>query len=73
MMKYVWFTISKPASAAETIINAVVNRRSIESLTPELPAGVTIFDVKQVVHTIVKQILTTSNSQSNRAYNLNWQ
>ncbi|KAG0661579.1 putative nitroreductase [Monosporozyma unispora] len=54
-------------SAAETILNAVVNRRTIYSLTPELPAGVTIFDVKHAVQTIVKEIPTAFNGQSNRA------
>lgn len=48
-------------------LNAIATRRTIYKLKPELPAGVTIDKVKDVVQAIIKDTPTAFNSQSNRA------
>lgn len=50
-----------------TILNAIKARRTIYHLKPTLPAGITLDDVRSVVHTVIKDTPTTHNCQSNRA------
>lgn len=48
-------------------LKAITSRRTIYSLKPELPSGVTIEEVQKIVQTIVKESPTAFNSQVNRA------
>lgn len=50
-----------------TYLKAIASRRTIYNLKPELPTGVTVENVKEVVQAIIKETPTAFNSQSNRA------
>ena len=52
---------------SQQFLKAIAARRSIYSLTPELPDGISIDDVQSVVESIIKHTPTSHNSQGNRA------
>ncbi|EDO19125.1 hypothetical protein Kpol_2000p93 [Vanderwaltozyma polyspora DSM 70294] len=54
-------------ASATPYLNAVSTRRTIYSLKPQLPAGVSIQDVQSTIQTVVKDTPTSFNSQSVRA------
>ncbi|CAR23841.1 putative nitroreductase HBN1 [Lachancea thermotolerans] len=53
--------------AAAPFLEALVARRTIYALKPELPSGVELKDVKDIVQTIIKHTPTSFNTQGNRA------
>ncbi|CCC68962.1 hypothetical protein NCAS_0B08780 [Naumovozyma castellii] len=54
-------------SSTATFLKTLSSRRTVYSLKPALPAGVTINNIQEVVETVVKQTPTAFNSQPNRA------
>ncbi|CAH01116.1 nitroreductase family protein [Kluyveromyces lactis] len=55
------------AAATKQFLKAIAARRTIYALKPELPSGVSINDVQEVVQAIVKDTPTSFNCQGNRA------
>lgn len=49
------------------LLKTIASRRTIYQLTPELPAGVSIDEIKATVQAIVKETPSAFNSQPNRA------
>ncbi|CAI8498818.1 unnamed protein product [Hanseniaspora opuntiae] len=50
----------------ETLLTAIKERRTIYSLKPELPAGVTLADIKDITQAILKDTPSAFNSQPNK-------
>lgn len=59
---------SHEASTSNPVLEAIVARRSIHYLKPELPEGVTFDDIYHIVQECVKHTPTSFNSQVNRAF-----
>lgn len=55
------------SSAVAPLLEAIVARRTIYALKPELPATTNIKDITDIVQTIIKHTPTSFNSQGNRA------
>lgn len=55
------------SAATANFLQVFSQRRTIYSLKPELPAGVSIQDVQATIQTIIKEAPTALNSQCNRA------
>ena len=50
----------------DTLLAAIKERRTIYSLKPELPAGVTLADIKDITQAILKDTPSAFNSQPNK-------
>ena len=55
------------SATTANFLHTFSSRRTIYKLKPELPAGVSIYDVQATVQTIIKESPTALNSQCNRA------
>ena len=53
-------------SAVPTLLKSIASRRTIYALKPELPAGVTIDEIKEITESILKHTPSAFNSQPNK-------